>query len=221
MKREMKTGVFIHRLEMEMNYEVIDNIFQISMMGLSFLAAVFLAIRYKDRRFVTLAFSYACFGMGTLYYLLYLLILNDIPHVSYVAEFSWMAAYLFLWGLQLLRMESVPIRFCWKDALYPCVVVWDVCRWHILGPSLLSTLAFSVVLGVVAYLSFFHLHQETGVLLLDVCILLCTFLQIALYISSSFMTDFNHFNLYFAFDFLLTGFWALLLPLTVWEVKSE
>ena len=79
-----------------MNFELIDNSFQIIILGLSTIAALFLALRYKSRSLLILALAYACFCMGTTYYILYLVIMGKVPQVFYVAEISW----LFLLFLQ-------------------------------------------------------------------------------------------------------------------------
>lgn len=55
-----------------MNFEVIDNCFQILVLWCAALTATGLSIRYRERRFLILALAYACFSMGTLYWVLYL-----------------------------------------------------------------------------------------------------------------------------------------------------
>ena len=78
-----------------MNFELIDNSFQITILGFCTIAALFLALRYKSRSLLILALAYACFCMGTTYYILYLVIMGKVPQVFYVAEISWLAAWLF------------------------------------------------------------------------------------------------------------------------------
>ena len=79
-----------------MNFELIDNCFQIAVLLCAALAAIAAEIRHKDRRFLILALFYICVSMGTLYWVLHIFIFGDVPQVFYVAEFSWLAAYLFL-----------------------------------------------------------------------------------------------------------------------------
>ena len=61
-----------------MNFEVIDNLFQVSMLAAAAIAAIVLTIRYQERRFMILAFAYASFLMGTLYWVLYLAIIGNV-----------------------------------------------------------------------------------------------------------------------------------------------
>ena len=96
-----------------MNFELIDNGFQIIILGLSTIAALFLALRYKSRSLLILALAYACFCMGTAYYILYLVIMGKVPQVFYVAEISWLAAWIFYLSVQILRMERIGYRFSW------------------------------------------------------------------------------------------------------------
>lgn len=94
-----------------MNFELIDNSFQIIILGFCTIAALFLALRYKSRSLLILALAYACFCMGTTYYILYLVIMGKVPQVFYVAEISWLAAWLFYLSVQILRIERIGYRF--------------------------------------------------------------------------------------------------------------
>ena len=91
-----------------MNFELIDNSFQIIILGFCTIAALFLALRYKSRSLLILALAYACFCMGTTYYILYLVIMGKVPQVFYVAEISWLAAWLFYLSVQILRINWIP-----------------------------------------------------------------------------------------------------------------
>ena len=77
------------------NFELIDNLFQIAVLLCACVAAGILAIRHRNRSLLILSLAYACFAMGTIYYVLYLVIIGIWPQVFYVAEISWLAAWLF------------------------------------------------------------------------------------------------------------------------------
>ena len=53
-----------------MSFEVIDNLFQVVLLGGMSLAALVAALWRGSRKCLMLAFAYVCFTMGTLYYLL-------------------------------------------------------------------------------------------------------------------------------------------------------
>ena len=120
-----------------MNFELIDNCFQIAVLFCAALAAISAALRHKDRRFLILALFFVCISMGTLYWVLHIFIFGSVPQVFYVSEFSWLAAYLFLLSFQMVRTDrvrplfSLPALFC---ALLTAAVVLV---FQIFGPAFL------------------------------------------------------------------------------------
>lgn len=98
-----------------MSFEIIDNTFQVIVLAAMALLAFLLAFRRSSRSCLILAFGYASFMMGTLYYLLHLIILGHGPQVFYVAECSWMASYFFFLSLEILYWEGLRppvLPFC-------------------------------------------------------------------------------------------------------------
>ena len=93
------------------NFELIDNLFQITVLLCACVAAGILAIRHRNRSLLILSLAYACFAMGTIYYVLYLVLIGIWPQVFYVAEISWLAAWLFYLSAQILRTEGMKCRF--------------------------------------------------------------------------------------------------------------
>ena len=89
-----------------MNFEIIDNLFQVLVLFSAMAASAVTACKRKSRDFLLLAGGYGCFMMGTLYYVLHLIITGDIPQIFYVAEISWLAAYLFFLSLSLSRRST-------------------------------------------------------------------------------------------------------------------
>lgn len=203
-----------------MNFELIDNTFQIITLGCMMLAASIIAWRKKDRRYVILTLFYACFFMGTSYFVLYLAIIGNIPQVFYVAEVSWLASYLFLLSLQIVRTEQMKIFFSFRAAAGAAVIVTGTFAVQIFGPSYVMTGAFALTAGALAYLTILRL-QTKGRGWLDGCLLASVTLQVLLYIVSCFMENFTEFNLYFGVDFTLTGSFVLLLPLLYREVEKN
>lgn len=100
-----------------MSFEIIDNTFQVIVLAAMALLAFLLAFRRSSRSCLILAFGYASFMMGTLYYLLHLIILGHGPQVFYVAECSWMASYFFFLSLEILYWEGLR----WPISVFrPC-----------------------------------------------------------------------------------------------------
>lgn len=172
-----------------------------------------------------LSFGYGCFMMGTLFFVLHLAILGRVPQIFYTCEISWLAAYLFFLSLLLLRKESEPFSFS-AIALIPAVIVAVVVLlFKIFGPAFLPCIACAITLGAITYLASCRIlrNRKNGrrTSWLDHCFLLCVFLQLGVYIVSIFMTDYQHFNLYFAIDMLLTAMLAALLPFLYREVLHD
>ena len=188
-----------------MNFELIDNSFQITILGFCTIAALFLALRYKSRSLLILALAYACFCMGTTYYILYLVIMGKVPQVFYVAEISWLAAWLFYLSVQILRSAAV---------LVAVVAFAD----HAFGPSYFFSALFALVAGVNMYLSVFGMQSVQPYRSTDGLMAGCIVLQVLLYLVSDFIQDYTCFNLYFAVDITLTLSMVALLPFTLREV---
>ena len=77
------------------NFELIDNLFQVLLLFCLALSSGIFALHHKSRSLMVLSLAYACFAMGTTYYVLYLVIIGIWPQVFYVAEISWLSAWLF------------------------------------------------------------------------------------------------------------------------------
>lgn len=200
-----------------MNFELIDNSFQITILGFCTIAALFLALRYKSRSLLILALAYACFCMGTTYYILYLVIMGKVPQVFYVAEISWLAAWLFYLSVQILRIERIGYRFSWFAGSAAVLSQWSLlptCLWAFLFFSAL----FALVAGVNMYLSVFGMQSVQPYRSTDGLMAGCIVLQVLLYLVSDFIQDYTCFNLYFAVDITLTLSMVALLPFTLREV---
>ena len=204
-----------------MNFELIDNCFQIAVLLCAALAAIAAALRHKDRRFLILALFFVCVSMGTLYWVLHIFIFGNVPQVFYVSEFSWLAAYLFLLSFQMVRTDrarpffSLPALFC---AVITAAVVM---AFHMFGPSCFVSAAFAGTMSAIVYLAVWRLRRRDGGGLVDCWLLLCVGLQLLLFVVSDFMRDYTRFNLYFAVDIALTLSFAALLPLALREVAEK
>lgn len=203
-----------------MNFELLDNAYQILMLAAASVVSIVLSVRHRDRRFMILSFAYASFMIGTLYYTLHLAITGDIPRVFYVAEISWISSYLFYLSLQLYRSEKLKIRFYWLAALAAVVEACHIIYWQIMGDSYLFICTYALIMGAIVYLSVCRIQMKEAYMETDICLLIVCVLQVALYSVSAFMDGFTEFNLYFAVDMTLTTAFVTLLPMMYREVKK-
>ena len=204
-----------------MNFELIDNCFQIAVLLCAALAAIAAALRHKDRRFLILALFFICISMGTLYWVLHLFIFGDVPQVFYVSEFSWLAAYLFLLSFQMVRTDWVRPLFSLLALACALFTAAVVLAFQIFGPSYVVSAAFAGVVFAIVYLAVWRLRRRDSGGLIDCWLLLCVGLQLLLFVVSVFMQDYTRFNLYFAVDITLTLSFTALLPLALREAAGK
>lgn len=204
-----------------MNFEVIDNLMQTVVLMICAVISAVQAFRYKERSLIILAFGYACFCMGTLFWGMFIAIRGDVPSVFYVSEISWIAAYFFYLSLQILRISNARLEFSAVAAICAGLTAAVVLCFRIMGPSWFVSGLFALTASAIMYLSVFSLSIRTSHKKTDICFVCCIVLQICLYVVSAFMSDFTRFNLYFAVDMTLSICFAVLLPLIISEVKNK
>ena len=168
------------------------------------LLAFLLAFRRSSRSCLILAFGYASFMMGTLYYLLHLIILGHGPQVFYVAECSWMASYFFFLSLEILYWEGLRPPFSPFALAAGVVIAGVVMRVQVFGPSPLMSGVLALTFGALAYLCFSALQKEKRLRPYEIALLFEMLLQILLFVASEFIREYTRFNLYYAVDILLT-----------------
>ena len=153
---------------------------------------------------MVLSLAYACFAMGTTYYVLYLVIIGIWPQVFYVAEISWLAAYLFFLSLSLSR-RSTKGNFPGVISIFCAVLIMClIFVFQIFGPALLFSLCFAVTEVTIVLRCMEVIRRERKKHLLDSILLLVSWMQVALYIVSEFLSDYTRFNFYFVVDMVLT-----------------
>ena len=86
-----------------MNFEIIDNVFQVAVFFAAALGDMVYWFYKRDRLYIILALVHSCFMMGTLYFVLHLVIRGVVLQVFYVSEISWIASYLFMHTYQIVR----------------------------------------------------------------------------------------------------------------------
>ena len=204
-----------------MNFEIIDNIFQVTVFLLVTVGDIICWFSKKDRLYIILALAHSCFVMGTLYFVLHLAIRGIVPQVFYVAEISWISCYLFLHSYQIARYKKYKMH--WRLIPVLCAAGFSVIAMlsNIFGPALLSTGAFSLTGSAIVYVGVYQLLYGKGPHKTTICLLLCVILQVTLYLSSFLFTDYTKFNLYFVIDFVLTISHAMVLLCTYLEVREN
>lgn len=167
---------------MTANFEVLDNIFQVAVLMCMIIISFKTALKLQSNMFFTLACAYSCFMMGTLYWMLYIAIMSDIPHTFYVSEISWIASYIFFLSLQILRTNAVRLRFSLPSLIVSLLFVTHTLNFRMMGPSYIISLLFAVVTGILTYVTMFRITHKASGRKTDVFVLLCIILQLAVHL---------------------------------------
>lgn len=190
------------------NFEIFDNAFQIVLLLSMCLAANILHWRTGDHRYFILGCGYGSFFLGTLFYLLHLVILTYVPQIFYVSEISWLGAYLFFLSLLGSKWQREKGHFYVLPSLVAALVFACSMGLHIFGPSPLLSISFAATIGAIVFLSVSGLknkkQEATASRRLHINMILLVLFQLSVYLTSVFTTDYTRFNLYFTADILLT-----------------
>ena len=190
------------------NFEIFDNVFQtLSLMGMMVVSGA-AGLKYSSRKLVVLACAYGSIMLGTLFYMLHLTIIGDIPRIFYVSEISWMAGYLFFLFLVILRQERKNVDFQPVPAMLALFTLAASVHSEVMGNSILMSLAFGVIAGTIVYISSIRIRRAhlSGAhpAAFDRMMIAVVILQILVYFISEYVSEFSTFNLYFAVDILFT-----------------
>ena len=190
------------------NFEIFDNVFQtLSLMGMMVVSGA-AGLKYSSRKLVVLACAYGSIMLGTLFYMLHLTIIGDIPRIFYVSEISWMAGYLFFLFLVILRQERKNVNFQPVPAMLALFTLAASVHSEVMGNSILMSLAFGMIAGAIVYISSIRIRRAhlsgTHPAAFDRMMIAVVILQILVYFISEYVSDFSTFNLYFAVDILFT-----------------
>ena len=190
------------------NFEIYDNAFQTLSLMVMMIVSGAAGLKYSSRKLVVLACAYGSIMLGTLFYMLHLTIIGDIPRIFYVSEISWMAGYLFFLFLVILRQERKNVDFQPVPAMLAMFTLAASVHSEVMGNSILMSLAFGVIAGAIVYISSIRIRRAhlsgTHPAAFDRMMIAVVILQILVYFVSEYVSDFSTFNLYFAVDILFT-----------------
>ena len=190
------------------NFEIYDNAFQTLSLMVMMIVSGAAGLKYSSRKLVVLACAYGSIMLGTLFYMLHLTIIGDIPRIFYVSEISWMAGYLFFLFLVILRQERKNVNFQPVLAMLALFTLAASVHSEVMGNSILMSLAFGVIAGTIVYISSIRIRRAhlSGAhpAAFDRMMIAVVILQILVYFVSEYVSDFSTFNLYFAVDILFT-----------------
>ena len=99
-----------------MIYEA-SEIVQLVVLVVCFALALIRALRARNAVQLEVACFFACMLLGNVYYYGFVVVFDDFPHYSYIADLSWIAGYVFLLMLMIQceheRGPVAPIPAAW------------------------------------------------------------------------------------------------------------
>lgn len=213
--------------------EIIENAIQLAMTGACSCAALYRAVRYKDRAWALLGLFAGIYCLGDLYWLLYLAFYRITPQHFSVAEMSWYASYLFLMLLVIYvrvdicghRMPKTGGRMQWARNVSP--VLWLVpvftvgmcvffMHWgdyvsNILTAVLMTGIIWHALSGLLYRSADTSPETEEQRLLFKIALFFAV-IEYAMWISSCFWMGNTIANVYFWLDILLSCTFLLFVP---------
>lgn len=187
-----------------------------------------LAIRHFSQRYAILTFFYITFALGSLYWLVYLLINSYTPKIFYVSDLSWIASLLFMLMLCVTAGSPEEKQYrstaAWVVTLILIVLSGIILRWGdylmaILWLGLLILIAFFAVRG------WSFAYKQSGLKkdkqLFYGAVLIFVFIDFGLLLASGFFPEISIDTPYIWFDFALSLSLASLLPATIWGLSDD
>lgn len=206
------------------NFEIIDNLFQVGILFICLIVSIFEQVKTKKQIFIALSGMYGSFMIGTLFYLLHLIIIGETPHISYCAEISWLASFIFMMQITIVRAKGKEKSFSPASALLAILFMAFALYNKMLGPLFIFVITSTIVIGVSVYLSARKIEEKrksgTAISCLEVFIPLIILFDIMVYFVSIFVSDYSVFSIYYVFDALVTLSFAVMLIMYIREERK-
>jgi len=193
----------------------INNILQIAVLLICVFIALWRSLRLRSRSWGLLAFFFASWVLGDLYWLFCLLFFEATPQISVVAVLSWYAAYIFLY---MFLRQTAPPDGVGERRLLPWlgfVFTFAMAVFFMQRGEYLSNLIYATLMGLLLFASIRRLIYPQNYPTqrpLCIAILILCLLEYGLWTASCFWWEETLVNPYYWFDFLLTASFLLFLP---------
>ncbi|MBQ6478527.1 MAG: hypothetical protein IJI44_04070 [Erysipelotrichaceae bacterium] len=186
--------------------ERIDNAFQLLCMGICLAFAIYRALSSGKRMWIITAMFYGVNFLAVLYWILYLLFYGETPSFSFISDFCWFSAYLFLLLLLMTAMEDDPKRnpgkVFWLIPVFPFGMSFFYMKWG----KHLTNLAYAGIMSFLLYYSIQGMRNSkktSGKYNLARSILIYCIIEYCLWTASCFESPVLYY-FYYLFDFMLT-----------------
>ncbi len=195
---------------MTLTIELFSNLLQLLVGGVTTCALAITAVQKKKLLYVLAAGMIGSLFLGILYWSTYQAIIGSTPEIFQVADFSWMAAYLFLLALEitLTTAQSKENRYLPSYLPFPIAItlILYFCQWG----GVFMNVAHVGLLAFCAHYAVRNLRFGTAEYrpIHQFCIAFVA-VEYSLWLSSCFWVSDTLTNPYFWFDFALTALMGL------------
>lgn len=193
--------------------ETIDYLLQFVVLLICGAIAVARAAGTRSRGWLILAFFYACYALGDLYWTLCVALDGETPAASYISEMSWDAGFIFI-CLLLRLIRSDAAKRVWFAWLAP-VFTFTAAVFFMQRGAYLDNLVCAAILGWMGYLVLQGLvadREKKSARMLRLSVGAFFLLEYAMWFISCFWMGDSLLNPYFWCDGLLTLVLASLIP---------
>ncbi len=185
--------------------EKIDNGLQLLCLLACMVLSVYNAVRSNNRLWTLIAMYFTVYALGNLYWFLYMLFYGETPYISFVPDFCWLSAFLFLLLLVMVAENEYDIKLRNKVFLFVPIFTFGMCLFYMQRGDYLTNLIYAVFMTLLICYSLKGLmineKTEGKHSLYRAVLVFCT-IEYCLWTSSCF--DPPLFNLYYLFDIMLT-----------------
>lgn len=201
--------------------ELIDNITQFIVTCVACLGAGVLYYKSRNQAYFLLTCFFGTFTLGTLNWMLNILLFGYSPQTTYASDIAWVSSYLFLATLSYTLLSPEERKFrnpaVWLVPLFglPQLILYLTCGdifSNLAICSLTMATAWFAVRGLI------YARRQVGkardMQYYHLAVLFIIVLEYGLWTSSCFWTNNSLANPYFYFDFLLSAALLGLLPAT-------
>ena len=207
--------------------ELISNLLQFFAALFGFCLSGICYLRDRVQAYFLLACFYGCFGLGSLYWALYLLLFSETPQVFYVSEFGWVSSAVFLYILQYILSSEEERHFPCRKALLALLIGVPLCIFYCTYGDVLSNLLWCGMMMVISHHSIrglayarTQMGNARAMQYFHIGVLRYAMMEYALWTTGCFFSSDSIFSPYCWCDFLLTGCLLGLLPAMRKAVKA-
>ena len=197
--------------------EFIDNLIQLLVVLSGCVLSGIFYLKSRRQPYFLLCCFYGFFGLGLLYWLLYMILVTDTPSIFYVSDIGWISSFLFLLLLQysladkeesLFRSRVPWLAFAVEIPLTVYFISIGDALYNLIVGALMTAMFWLAIRGLVWQ----RKQPQRNKLFFPLVLLVFLCLENCLWLSGYPWAGDTLANPYFWFDFAVTAMFLALFP---------